>query len=52
MAAGDYDIIVTVTDSEAPAIQTSATYTIAIAGPLSSLTITSGNPPKGTVGVD
>jgi hypothetical protein len=52
MVAGDYDVIVTVTDSESPAIQTSATYTIAITGPPPSLTITSGNPPNGTVGVD
>lgn len=52
MFAGDYDVIVTVTDSESPAIQTSATYTIAITGPPPSLTITSGNPPNGTVGVD
>lgn len=50
--AGDYDVVVTVTDSEFPAIQTSVTYTIAITGPEPSLTITSGNPPNGTVGVD
>lgn len=52
MAAGDHDVLVTVTDSESPAIQTSATYTIAIIGPPPSLTITSGNPPNGTAGVD
>jgi Putative Ig domain len=28
--AGDYEVIVTVTDAESPALQTSATYTIAI----------------------
>lgn len=52
MSAADYDVTLTVTDSESPAIQTSATYTISITGPPSSLTITSGNPPNGTVGVD
>jgi hypothetical protein len=39
MFVGDYDVIVTVTDSESPVIQTSATYTIAITGPPPSLTI-------------
>lgn len=52
MIAGGYDVVVTVTDSESPAVQTSATYTITITGPPPSLTITSRSPPNGTVGVD
>jgi len=48
--AGSYNVIVTVTDSESPAVQTSANYSIVIS-PLPPLTITSGAPPSGTVGV-
>jgi Putative Ig domain len=49
---GDYEVVVTVADSESPAIRTTATYRIAITGPAASLTITSGNPPNGIVGVN
>ncbi len=50
--AGGYNVIVAVTDSESPAVQTSSNYTITITGPAPLLTITSGSPPSGTVGVD
>ncbi len=46
-----YNVAVSVTDSEVPASQVTADYTIAIAG-LAALTITSGTPPNGTVGVN
>ena len=48
-AAGTYNVIVTVADSQSPAAQTSTNYAITIARPLP-LQITSGNPPGGTVG--
>lgn len=48
-AAGSYNLIVTITDSESPAVQMSANYTIVISPP-TPLAITSGTPPSGTVG--
>jgi hypothetical protein len=50
---GSYRVILKVTDSESSAVQTSANYTITVAasGP-TTLTITSGAPPNGTVGVN
>jgi hypothetical protein len=51
--AGSYRLILKVTDSESSAVQTSANYTITVvvSGP-TTLTITSGSPPDGTVGVN
>src|SRR5215469_2108699 len=45
--AGSYNVIVTVTDSESPAVQMSANYTVVISRP-PPLAITSGAPPAGT----
>lgn len=47
--AGTYNVVLTVTDSSSPTLQTSANYSITIAPPLP-LVITSA-PPQGTVGV-
>ena len=47
--AGSYNVIVTVTDSESPAVQMNANYTIVISPP-PPLAITSRAPPNGTVG--
>lgn len=47
-AAGTYNVIVTVADSQSPAAQTNTNYAITIAAP-PPLQITSGNPPGGTV---
>src|SRR6266851_666624 len=49
--ASAYDVTVTVTESSSSQWQVSADYHIAVAGTLV-LTITSGVPPNGTVGVD
>ena len=46
--SGDFSFVVTVTDSGYPAARASAAYTVAVDAPL---TITSGHPPNGTVGV-
>ena len=48
-AAGTYNVIVTVTDSQSPPQHASANYSITIA-PMAPLTITSGNPPSGIAG--
>ena len=48
-AAGTYNVIVTVADSQSPTAQSSASYAITIAAP-PPLQITSGKPPGGTVG--
>ena len=47
--AGTYHVNVTVSDSQSPATQTTAPYTITISDP-ATLTITSGMPPGGLVG--
>lgn len=49
--ASTYDVTVTVSDSSSSHWQVSADYQIAVAGTLV-LTITSGTPPSGNVGVD
>jgi probable HAF family extracellular repeat protein len=49
-SAGPYSVVVNVTDSESPVAQATANYTIAVT-PAGALTITSGTPPNGTVGV-
>jgi hypothetical protein len=49
--ASTYDVTVTVTESSSSQWQVSADYQITVAGTLV-LTITSGAPPNGTVGVD
>ena len=49
--AGTYSVVVTVADSESPAAQVSASYPITIEGVVH-LSITSGDPPSGKVGVD
>jgi len=49
--AATYNIVVTVVDSSTPTLQVTSNYAITIAGtPV--LTITSGSPPDGVVGVD
>jgi large repetitive protein len=48
-AASTYDVTVTVSDSSSPPAKVSAHYPILI---VATLTITSGAPPNGTVGVD
>ena len=48
-AASTYDVTVTVSDSSSPPAKVSADYPIMI---VATLTITSGVPPNGTVGVD
>jgi hypothetical protein len=46
--AGPFNVIVTVSDSESPAVHVSANYTIIVAAPLQ---ISSGAPPSGTFGM-
>ena len=49
-AAGSYSVVMSVTDSESPAVRVSVAYTITVSGP-AMLSITSGAPPAGTVSV-
>jgi hypothetical protein len=50
-AANTYNVVIAVSDSESPAAQKIANYTITISqGTSPSLTITSGNPPNGVAG--
>jgi hypothetical protein len=48
---GGYQVVVTASDAESPSAQVSAEYTVNIDG-LFPLTITSGEPPSGTVAVN
>ncbi len=50
-ASNTYDVVITVTDSQNPSVQTPANYTITV-NAQSVLVITSGHPPSGTVGRD